>query len=603
MTKKNSAATPQGEASSSVKREQRGRGDDRPDSSSDGLRSYVSPEAIREVIESVVIAFVLAFLFRTFEAEAFVIPTGSMAPTLMGRHKDLVCDECGMPFQVGASDEVNAESNELTQVRVVGGTCPNCRHRVEFAPDDEKFPSYGGDRILVGKFAYEIAEPKRWDVAVFHYPGDAKTNFIKRLVGLPNETLRITHGRLWVRHEGQQEFSIARKPPQKILATLQPVYDNDYLARPIRDGVWQSRWASQTADPGIGQGDWVASPDRLAFHTEGGGSAPVWLQYRNLIPSDDDWTQYLATGTAAGPTRPQLITDMTAYDSEIRYDFGEKSKRSAYYPINWVGDLSVSCQLRVQKPGGEAILELVRGGRVFQCRLDLENGQAALSISGLKAFHPTAETSVRGPGTYQLRLANVEGQLTVWVNGSVVAFHAAPGSQGAQDGDSPTAYRSELLHNDVPQPADLQPVRIGSRGAALEVSHLRIDRDIYYLATKYGFAMGDTISDFANGEDIRQPFPDGMDPTTALADPNVWQVYSRTNSVEFTLGPDQFFMLGDNSGASMDGRLWRGEYFVRRDLLIGKALFIYWPHSLTYIPHTPIPVYYFPNFWRMGLVR
>ena len=50
--------------------------------------------AMREIVESVVIAFVLAFLFRTFEAEAFVIPTGSMAPTLMGRHKDLICEEC-----------------------------------------------------------------------------------------------------------------------------------------------------------------------------------------------------------------------------------------------------------------------------------------------------------------------------------------------------------------------------------------------------------------------------------------------------------------------------------------------------------------------------
>ena len=61
-------------------------------------RHLPSPAAIRETIESVVIAFVLAFLFRTFEAEAFVIPTGSMAPTLMGRHKDLVCPKCGCPL-------------------------------------------------------------------------------------------------------------------------------------------------------------------------------------------------------------------------------------------------------------------------------------------------------------------------------------------------------------------------------------------------------------------------------------------------------------------------------------------------------------------------
>ena len=73
---------------------------------------YPSSSAIRETIESVVIAFVLAFLFRTFEAEAFVIPTGSMAPTLMGRNKDLVCPECGCPYQVSASSEVNQDGQQ-----------------------------------------------------------------------------------------------------------------------------------------------------------------------------------------------------------------------------------------------------------------------------------------------------------------------------------------------------------------------------------------------------------------------------------------------------------------------------------------------------------
>jgi len=49
----------------------------------------------RETVESLVVAFVLAFLFRTFEAEAFVIPTGSMSPSLQGQHKDVECTHCG----------------------------------------------------------------------------------------------------------------------------------------------------------------------------------------------------------------------------------------------------------------------------------------------------------------------------------------------------------------------------------------------------------------------------------------------------------------------------------------------------------------------------
>ncbi len=95
-------------------------------------RHYPSSSAIRETIESVVIAFVLAFLFRTFEAEAFVIPTGSMAPTLMGRNKDLVCPECGCPYQISASSEVNQDGSpkifDHSQVRVAAGTCPICRY-------------------------------------------------------------------------------------------------------------------------------------------------------------------------------------------------------------------------------------------------------------------------------------------------------------------------------------------------------------------------------------------------------------------------------------------------------------------------------------------
>ena len=63
-------------------------------------------EGMRETIEAVAIAFILAFVFKTFEAEAFVIPTGSMAPTLYGRHKEVTCSGCNMPYTIGASQEV-----------------------------------------------------------------------------------------------------------------------------------------------------------------------------------------------------------------------------------------------------------------------------------------------------------------------------------------------------------------------------------------------------------------------------------------------------------------------------------------------------------------
>ena len=81
---------------------------------------------IREILESLAVALFLAFLFKTFEAEAFVIPTGSMAPTLMGRHKDVNCSQCGYNFQVSASEEMNSATNTRSGLRVVAGVCPQC---------------------------------------------------------------------------------------------------------------------------------------------------------------------------------------------------------------------------------------------------------------------------------------------------------------------------------------------------------------------------------------------------------------------------------------------------------------------------------------------
>jgi signal peptidase I len=51
--------------------------------------------SIRDTVESIWIAIVLAFLLRAFLVEAFVIPTGSMAPRLMGVHRRLRCQSCG----------------------------------------------------------------------------------------------------------------------------------------------------------------------------------------------------------------------------------------------------------------------------------------------------------------------------------------------------------------------------------------------------------------------------------------------------------------------------------------------------------------------------
>src|SRR5262249_37725379 len=115
-------------------------------------------------------------------------------------------------------------------------------------------------------------------------------------------------------------------------------------------------------------------------------------------------------------------------------------------------------------------------------------------------------------------------------------------------------------------PRDRTPVRIGARGAKLRVSHLKIERDVYYLSELHG------------GQSEERTFELRKDPDDD----------SR----------DEFLMLGDNSPHSSDSRVWQTTHAVQRHLLIGKAFFVYWPHAVPFLNDGrgfPIAVYEEPG--------
>ena len=86
-------------------------------------------DSFREVVECIVFVVVLVLLLRSFVAEAFVIPTGSMATTLLGYHIDVTCPQCGLHFPVNASKWADAQ--EENPEPITGCTCPNCRFHIE----------------------------------------------------------------------------------------------------------------------------------------------------------------------------------------------------------------------------------------------------------------------------------------------------------------------------------------------------------------------------------------------------------------------------------------------------------------------------------------
>ena len=159
--------------------------------------------SIRDTVESVAIAIILAFVLRAFIIEAFVIPTGSMAPRLMGKHWQFDCPACAYHYPYGIPSTQSVPDVPLSAPLPSYGlwwprsrneppppeqptVCPNCGLVNDFEPRW----GFGGDRVLVLKYLYRFRQPEPWDVVVFKNPQDNIENFIKRLIGLPGSASR-----------------------------------------------------------------------------------------------------------------------------------------------------------------------------------------------------------------------------------------------------------------------------------------------------------------------------------------------------------------------------------------------------------------------------
>jgi signal peptidase I len=131
-------------------------------------------------------------------------------------------------------------------------------------------------------------------------------------------------------------------------------------------------------------------------------------------------------------------------------------------------------------------------------------------------------------------------------------------------------------------------------------------RDVYYRAVE-------PVDPYWNTEYDTTVVGYKFDVAGLMANPQGWSttpLFNARRSVTFSLDADQFFPLGDNSPESRDARVWSERQYatdmmwpppyVKRDLLIGKALLIYWPHSWRLMSDW-LPI--IPNFQRVGAIR
>src|SRR5262249_54857949 len=147
--------------------------------------------------------------------------------------------------------------------------------------------------------------------AVFKLPEEPEVRYIKRLVGMPGEVVRIQEGDLWVKaQDGPDEFARPLRPLDHQQAMQVMVYDDRHRARALSaDPRWR-RWAPAAggAGPEPGPGTFVPGPPPTDW---------AELRYHHAVPSPEQWRAIRDGQRPLDPPRATLITDYSSYNTEL----------------------------------------------------------------------------------------------------------------------------------------------------------------------------------------------------------------------------------------------------------------------------------------------
>jgi signal peptidase I len=540
-----------------------------------GVNRQSEKSAAKDTVVSVLISLVLAFVFRGFVVEAFQIPTGSMAPTLLGAHMRFKSPATGAEWTVAPWDyfDQNLQAPKAVQRGLQSGEGLIVQDPMSGSTITPiSMPTLSGDRIFVLKYLYSIFDPERFDIVVFKNPTNPQENFIKRLIGLPNEQIALVDGDVFVRPVpsagsapsdnpwSEPGWKIARKPERVQRAVWQPVFRSEFTPKESKvDGrQWFfPPWIAST-------GEWRIA-DRAAY--EYSGTAPTRLDWDlEKWPLTDRYPYNEAFHGGAG-TRNGSDVLIGRWRSRL-----QSVSQQMYFPVS---DIRVAAGIEPKGPSSdfEIAFNLVARGHEFQARL----GKGKISLN----MRPQQSAGSGGDGAeLQWNALAVKDIAGLFASGSVTNvefWHVDQSLEVWIDG-------SRALHADY----DWSPAQ--RIGYATGLDPDRIDKhEILMDGTKYrspglSIAMlGSPVTLHRVGvwRDLHyQPTPRAAstDPGTATSPRSV-----------LTTGPDHFFCCGDNSPSSHDGRSWNlvdpwvassiddTVGVVHRDLMIGKAFFVYFP--------------------------
>lgn len=527
------------------------------------------------MIELAICFMITVSLLRGFFLEGYLVSTGSMAPVLLGFHKQIRCPSCQYTFACGVRFDESTAADSSSEPGQTFATCPNCGQiNIDISP----VPRNHGDQLLVHKNIFDFRRPRRWEPVVFRNPDHPGEAYVKRVVGLPGEQLQIVDGDIHINGH------IARKDLQTQRSMRIPVFDLGYVPD---DSSWELPWNLE--------GNWTVEDGRLRssctpdepvctlsfrnWRWFGGSHTvetplsredayPDWtdfLQRYESIPISwasrldfDDESQVLrCRGVMPEEMQQDLMSSAT--NGEFRRAIYRLAAVSHLSPVtdrygynsvvaakeNAVADLMLEAHISVEEPPETISISIPVESSVYRIELRLPSGEVELTADDGSAPLRTGQIDP-GQDALHLEASNFDHRILIAINGQLpfTPLDLPSTASGADNPPSePTSYELQS-EQDRARAAQVtaarirhdQQLQVQVTGGRTVWTDLRVYRDVYYTPGRRKHAVDEPCE----------------------------------------VAADSYFVHGDNSPVSSDSRLWDNP-FVPHRLLMGKPFVVHLP--------------------------